>query len=90
MINELCNGGLLNDAEELLREMEDKACSPNDWTFNTMIRGFINNNETLRAMGLIQQMLERDFSADASTMGLIVDLLSQDKVDLPLLPLLKN
>ncbi|KAK9940766.1 hypothetical protein M0R45_017408 [Rubus argutus] len=70
--------------------MEQKGCSPNGWTYNTIIRGFINNNETSRAMEFIQQMVERGFSADASTMELVVDLLCKDKVDLALLPLLKN
>jgi pentatricopeptide repeat protein len=70
--------------------MEEKGCSPDGWIYNTIIRGFINNNEASRAMGLIQEMVERGFSADASTMELIVDLLSQDRVDPALLPLLKN
>jgi hypothetical protein len=41
-------------------------------------------------MGFAQQMAERGLSADASTMKLIVDLLSKDKVDPTLLPLLRK
>ncbi|PRQ34778.1 putative metalloenzyme, LuxS/M16 peptidase, tetratricopeptide-like helical domain-containing protein [Rosa chinensis] len=78
MIHGLCHHGFIVEAEKLLREMGGKGCSPNGWTYNTIIRGFINNNETSRATRLIQEMLERGFSADASTMELIVDLLSKD------------
>jgi pentatricopeptide repeat protein len=70
--------------------MEEKGRSPDGWTYNIIIRGFINNKETSWAMGLIQEMVERGFSADASTMKLIIDLLSKDKVDPAFLPLLKG
>ncbi|KAK9929511.1 hypothetical protein M0R45_026607 [Rubus argutus] len=70
--------------------MEGRGCSPDGWTYNIIIRGCINNNEISRAMGLIHQMVESGFSADAMTVELIIDLLSNDKVDPDLLPLLKN
>jgi len=41
-------------------------------------------------MELIQQMVEKGFSADASTTELIVDLLCKDKVDPALLPLIQK
>ncbi|KAM5582876.1 hypothetical protein ABKV19_003008 [Rosa sericea] len=69
MIQGLCHHGLIIEAEKLLREMGGKGCSPNDCT---IIRGLLNNNETSWATRLIQEMLERGFSADASTMELIV------------------
>ncbi|KAK9937964.1 hypothetical protein M0R45_014727 [Rubus argutus] len=89
MISGLCNEGLVSEAEKVLREMEEKGCFPNGFTYNIIIRGFITNNETSRAMGFIEEMVERGFSADASTAELVVDLLSKDKVDPALLPLLK-
>ncbi|PQP92135.1 hypothetical protein Pyn_21266 [Prunus yedoensis var. nudiflora] len=61
--------------------MEEKGCSPDDCTYNTIIRGFIHNKQTSRAMVLIQTMVEKGFSADASTTELIVNLLSKDEVD---------
>ncbi|CAL2264527.1 unnamed protein product [Prunus armeniaca] len=70
--------------------MEEKGCSPDGCTYNTIIRGFISNNETSRAMVLIQQMVGNGFSADASTTELIVQLLSRDKVDPALLLLIKE
>ncbi|VVA21007.1 PREDICTED: pentatricopeptide repeat-containing [Prunus dulcis] len=90
MINGLCIGGRTSEAEKLLIEMEEKGCSPNGWTYNVIIRGFINNNETVRAMELIQQMVKGRFSADASTTELIIDLLCKDKVDPALLPLMQK
>jgi pentatricopeptide repeat protein len=70
--------------------MEGRGCFPNNGTYNTIIRGFIHNNEISRTMGLVHQMVERGFSADASTMELIVGLLFEDEVDPALLPLLKR
>ena len=90
MINGLCNGGLIVEADKLIREMEERGCSPNVCTYNIIIRGFIENNEISRATALIQQMVERGFSADASTTELIIDLLSKDKVDPALLQLFKH
>ncbi|PRQ34901.1 putative pentatricopeptide [Rosa chinensis] len=90
MIHGLCHDGLLVEAEKLLREMGGKGCSPDGCTYNTIIRGLLNINETTWAMKLIQEMLERRFSADASTMELIIVLLSKDIVDPALLMLLKD
>ncbi|PRQ34971.1 putative pentatricopeptide [Rosa chinensis] len=85
----LCSFGVWH-WKKLLREMGGKGCSPDGCTYNTIVRGFINNKETSRATRLIQEMLEKGFSADASTMELIVDLLSKDTVDPGLLALLKD
>ena len=52
MIGGLCNGGLIAEAEKLLMEMEEEGCSPNSWTYNTIIRGFINSIETNVLKGL--------------------------------------
>lgn len=41
-------------------------------------------------MVLTQQMVEKGFSAAASTMELVVNLLSEDKVDPALLALIKK
>ncbi|KAB2606730.1 pentatricopeptide repeat-containing protein [Pyrus ussuriensis x Pyrus communis] len=90
MIRGFCNGGQICEAENLLREMEEKGCSPNGWTYNTIIRGFINNNETSTGVRLIQEMVERGFSADASTIELIVNLLSKDRVDATLLAFIER
>lgn len=66
-------------------EKWERGCSADGVTYNTFIRGLLNNNEILRATTLIQEMGERGFSVDASTTELIVELLSKDTVDLVLL-----
>ncbi|RXH84472.1 hypothetical protein DVH24_017540 [Malus domestica] len=53
--------------------MEERGCPPKNCTYNTIIRGLVNNNEKSRAMKLNWKMVERGFSTDASTEELIVD-----------------
>ncbi|XP_050368340.1 putative pentatricopeptide repeat-containing protein At1g12700, mitochondrial [Argentina anserina] len=90
MIQGLCRRGLLVEAEKLLREMEGKGCPPNDCTYNIIIRGFLNNNKTSQAVKLIEEMRRCGFSADASTMELILGLLSKNVVDPALLQFVKD
>ena len=71
---------------KLLKVMEENGCSPNDFTYNTIIRGLIGNNEMSRAIQVFHEMVERGFSADASTTELLVDLLANGKLDLDSLP----
>ncbi|KAI5316511.1 hypothetical protein L3X38_036218 [Prunus dulcis] len=68
---------------------------PDVATYSTLIKGFVIEDriseaaalfcklleETSRAVGLVQEMVERGFSADDSTMKWVVDLLSKDKLD---------
>ncbi|KAM1581699.1 hypothetical protein ACFX10_029525 [Malus domestica] len=57
MISGFCNGELTSEAENLLRQMEEKYCSPNGCMYNTIIQRLLNNNETSMAVRLIQQMV---------------------------------
>ncbi|CAL9021597.1 unnamed protein product [Prunus brigantina] len=50
MINGLCITGLTSEAEKFLIQMEEKGCSPDDCTYNTIVQGFIHNKQTSRAM----------------------------------------
>lgn len=56
----------------------------------TLLAHFEPRLFSLIVIDTIQQMVERGFSADASTRELIVDLLSKDDVDPALLPLIKE
>ncbi|KAL6200593.1 hypothetical protein ACLB2K_030374 [Fragaria x ananassa] len=73
--------------EDLLRAMEEKGISPDGWTSNLLVQGFINYDEAARAVELIKEMRKKGYSADASTMEL---RLSKDRVDPSLSQLLKN
>ncbi|CAL8161647.1 unnamed protein product [Prunus armeniaca] len=81
MISGLCSKGRISESENLLTLMKERGCSPNGCTYNTLIRGCINNKETSRAFRLVQEMADMGFSADDSTMKWVVDLLSKDKLD---------
>lgn len=45
MIKGLFSEGLTSEVNKLLKVMEENRCSPNDFTYNTIIRGFIGNSE---------------------------------------------
>ena len=48
-------------------------------TFNVLMRGFCQNNEMQKVVELLQEMAERKFSPDESTIGIVIDLLSKDE-----------
>ncbi|KAM7493290.1 hypothetical protein LguiB_027899 [Lonicera macranthoides] len=81
MINGLCKEGKLKEVNELLSKMKEHGCSPNDCTYNIIVRGFLQNNEMSEALQHLQTMLDSGFSADASTMDLVFNLLSTDRLD---------
>ena len=64
MIKGLCNGGLLDDASELLEKMDGNSCSPNDRTYNTIIRGLLQHNKTSKAMKYLHIMAEKGLLAN--------------------------
>ncbi|PQQ15236.1 pentatricopeptide repeat-containing protein [Prunus yedoensis var. nudiflora] len=61
--------------------MEEKGCSPDTVTYNTIIQGFIRNDELSRAQELIQEMMTKGFCADDSTAKMITDLITKGKLD---------
>ena len=46
MIKGLCKEGLIDEASELLEKMGGNGCSPNDRTYNTIVQGLLQHNET--------------------------------------------
>uniref|UniRef100_A0A2N9EWU3 ABC transporter family G domain-containing protein n=1 Tax=Fagus sylvatica TaxID=28930 RepID=A0A2N9EWU3_FAGSY len=77
----LCQEGLIDEASELLEKMDGNGCSPDDRTYNTIIQGLLQHNETSKAMELVKIMVDKGFSADATTVSLLVDLLSANLED---------
>ncbi|GAV63205.1 PPR_2 domain-containing protein [Cephalotus follicularis] len=78
MINGLCKEGLPNEAYDLFRKMEDYGCVPNSCSYNTIIKGFFRNNDASIAMQLLEEMVNRGFSADVSTIEMILNLFTSD------------
>ncbi|XP_008228123.1 PREDICTED: pentatricopeptide repeat-containing protein At1g62590-like [Prunus mume] len=76
--------------EALLRGMEEKGCSPDSVTYNTIIQRFLLNDELSRAQKLIQEMVAKGFSADDLTTTMIVDLIDEGKLDTDLHPVEKK
>ncbi|GMP77361.1 hypothetical protein CsSME_00033659 [Camellia sinensis var. sinensis] len=70
--------GLLGEANDLLVTMEGTGCMPNYATYNVMVRGFLKANDYTEANMLAEKMIGRGFTADASTLATIVDLLSAE------------
>ena len=81
MIKGLCKEGLIDEASELLKKMDGHVCSPNECTYNTIIQGLLRHNETSRAMKYLHIVVEKDFSANATTAAMFIDLLSTTQAD---------
>jgi pentatricopeptide repeat protein len=67
IINGLCKEGLLDEALEAFRNMEDDGCPPDEFSYNVIIRGFLQHKDESRAVHLIGEMRDRGFIADAGT-----------------------
>lgn len=76
MIHGLCKEGQM---EDLSLEMEGKDCAPNAVAFNTLMHGLFQNNETQKAIDFLHKMKVRKLSPDASTVSMVIELLSKDE-----------
>uniref|UniRef100_A0A803L4V1 Pentatricopeptide repeat-containing protein n=1 Tax=Chenopodium quinoa TaxID=63459 RepID=A0A803L4V1_CHEQI len=76
MVKGFCKKGLMSEVAQVLRIMEENGCPPNDRTYNTIIRGYILNNDLSNAFYYCDIMTGKKFEADADTFSLIVGLLS--------------
>jgi len=79
IINALCKEGLVGEAFEAFRKMEEDGYSPDEWSYNVIIRGFLQHKDASRAVQLIGEMRDKGFLADAHTKALVMDLLSNDE-----------
>ncbi|KAM3704711.1 hypothetical protein ACJW31_03G026300 [Castanea mollissima] len=71
--------GLIDEACELLETMGVNGCSPNDRTYNKIIQGLLQHNETSKATKYLQIMVDKGFSADVTTASMLVDMQSSNK-----------
>jgi len=54
-------------ASQVLANMEEHGCHPDEVTYNILTIGFLCNNEVTQALQLIDVMTGRSFSPDADT-----------------------
>lgn len=71
-----CKRGMLREAEDLFNEMGMNGLTPNDFTFNIMVQGFLANKsagQNGNAMKFLKRMTERGFSPNAETISMLVE-----------------
>ncbi|XP_037496250.1 pentatricopeptide repeat-containing protein At1g62930, chloroplastic-like [Jatropha curcas] len=74
MINGLCKEGLLDEAFKVFRKMEGNGCLPNSCSYNVIIQGCLRHKDSSMANQLIDEMVGKGFSADATTTELVMNL----------------
>jgi pentatricopeptide repeat protein len=80
MIKGLLKEGLSDEAYDLFRKMEDDGFLPNSCSYNVMIQGFLQNQDSSTAIRLIDEMVGKRFSVNLSTFQMLLDLESQDEI----------
>ena len=81
MIKGFCKNGLVDEANELLEKMDSNGCSPNECTYNTIIQGLLQHSETSKATKYLKIMVDKGFSANATTTTMFISLLLSNQVD---------
>ena len=81
MLKGLCKEGLIDEASELLEKMDGNSCTPNDHTYNTIIQGLLQHNETSKAMKYLKIMVDKGFSTNATVATMLFGLLSSNQAD---------
>ena len=81
MIHRVCHEGFLDEAKECLVKMEKNGCFPDDLTYNTIVREFLKRNRCYEALVLLETMVKRGFSPDASIFPLLLDIVTAKELD---------
>ncbi|KAJ6871842.1 hypothetical protein NC651_031039 [Populus alba x Populus x berolinensis] len=58
--------------------MEEDGCTPDKCAYNVIIQGFLQHKDPSMARQLVEEMVNRGFSADAATRALLNDLPTND------------
>ncbi|KAJ6873299.1 hypothetical protein NC651_032237 [Populus alba x Populus x berolinensis] len=78
LVGALCKEGLIIEAHKLFRKMEEDGCTPDKCAYNVIIQGFLQHKDPSMARQLVEEMVNRGFSADAATRALLNDLPTND------------
>ncbi|KDP44284.1 hypothetical protein JCGZ_22913 [Jatropha curcas] len=73
MVNGLRKEGLFDEALKVFKEMEGKGCLPISCSYNAITQGYLRHNDLSMATELIDEMVGKGFSADATTVELVVN-----------------
>lgn len=74
-VNGLCIEGLVDEAKELLRKMEDDGSFPENATSNLIMHGLLKSNTANEAIALLKEIVGKGFPAGKATMSLLIELL---------------
>ena len=75
MISGFCVKRLKQKAVALFRKMKEDGPLPNDCTYNALIRAHLRDGDKAASAELIKEMRSFGFSAEASTFGLVTNML---------------
>ncbi|CAN7035600.1 unnamed protein product [Brassica rapa subsp. trilocularis] len=82
MIGGLCKKGSLSEADKLFKKMgEEDETAPSECTYNTLIRAHLGGSGVATSVELIEKMKRCGFSADASTMKMVIDMLADGRLN---------
>ncbi|KAF6139377.1 hypothetical protein GIB67_026219 [Kingdonia uniflora] len=76
MINGVITKGMLKESEDLFTEMVEKGPTPDDITYNIMVRGSLLHKDIDKAMQLLNAMINRRFSLNATNTFILEDLVA--------------
>ncbi|XP_019083085.1 PREDICTED: pentatricopeptide repeat-containing protein At1g63070, mitochondrial-like [Camelina sativa] len=88
MISGFCRKGLKNEAGALFNKMKEDGPLPNSDTYNTLIRAHLRDGDRAASAELIREMWSCGFVGDASTFGLVTDMLFDGRLDKSFLEML--
>ncbi|CAG7867024.1 unnamed protein product, partial [Brassica rapa] len=88
MIGGLCKKGSMSKAGLLFKKMGEDGIAPDDCTWNTLIRAHLRGGDLATSAKLIEEMKSCGFSADASTIKIVMDMLSDGRMKKSFLDLL--
>ncbi|XP_023644130.1 pentatricopeptide repeat-containing protein At1g63330 [Capsella rubella] len=88
MISGLCGKRLLHKGDALFRKMKEDGILPDDCIYNTLIRAHLRDGDKAASAELIKEMRSCGFAGDASTFGLVTNMLYDGRLDKSFLNLL--
>ncbi|KAJ9162528.1 hypothetical protein P3X46_022293 [Hevea brasiliensis] len=75
IVNALCKCGKKKyEAYKVFRGMKKSGCLPNDCCYNVIIQGFLKHKDVSKATQLINEMVDKGFSAHATAFELVIHL----------------